>query len=45
MHCIKLLGDKLNARSFQSQVNEMHARAIVQNKFTELGDLHTLVIT
>ncbi len=25
MHCIKLLGDKLSARNFQSQVNEMHA--------------------
>lgn len=26
MHCIKLLGDKLTARSFSSQVNEIHAR-------------------
>ncbi|WP_270405977.1 transposase, partial [Acinetobacter guillouiae] len=26
MHCIKLLGDKLSARSFDSQVNEIHAR-------------------
>ncbi len=25
MHCIKLLGDKLSARNFQSQVNEIHA--------------------
>ncbi|EXF01609.1 putative transposase [Acinetobacter baumannii 1593273] len=24
MHCIKLLGDKLSARNFQSQVNEIH---------------------
>ena len=37
MHCIKLLGDKLSARNFQSQVNEMHARVAVLNKFTELG--------
>jgi len=42
---IKLLGDKLSARSFQSQVNEIHARAIVHNKFTELGELHTLLVT
>ena len=28
MHCIKLLGDKLSARNFQSQVNEIHARAL-----------------
>ena len=37
MHCIKLLGDKLSARNFQNQVNEMHARVAVLNKFTELG--------
>src|SRR5574343_2072634 len=36
MHCIKLLGDKLSARNFQSQVNEIHARMAVLNKFTEL---------
>jgi hypothetical protein len=35
MHCIKLLGDKLTARNFQSQVNEMHARIAILNKFTE----------
>ncbi len=37
MHCIKLLGDKLCARSFDSQVNEIHARVAVLNIFTELG--------
>ena len=37
MHCIKLLGDKLSARNFQSQVNEMHARVAILNKFKELG--------
>ncbi|EPR86036.1 Mobile element protein [Acinetobacter junii CIP 107470 = MTCC 11364] len=35
MHCIKLLGDKLTVRNFQSQVNEIHARVAVLNKFTE----------
>ncbi|MGI1795022.1 IS5/IS1182 family transposase, partial [Acinetobacter haemolyticus] len=34
---IKLLGDKLMARSFPSQVNEIHARVAVLNRFTELG--------
>ena len=34
MHCIKLLGDKLTARCFPSQVNEIHARVAVLNKFT-----------
>ena len=45
MHYIKLLGDKLRARNFQSQVNEIHARAAVLNKFTELGRPHTQVAT
>ncbi|MEQ1095801.1 IS5/IS1182 family transposase, partial [Acinetobacter johnsonii] len=33
----KLLGDKLSARSFDSQVNEIHARVAVLNRFTKLG--------
>ena len=45
MHCIKLLGDKLSARSFDSQVNEIHARIAVLNKFTELGRPHNSVVT
>ena len=45
MHCIKLLGDKLMARSFPSQVNEIHARVAVLNKFTEIGRPHTQVVT
>lgn len=45
MHCIKLLGDKLSARSFDSQVNEIHTRIAVLNKFTELGRPHTQVVT
>ncbi len=45
MHCIKLLGDKLTSRSFPSQVNEIHARVAVLNRFTELGRPHTQVDT
>lgn len=45
MHCIKLLGDKLTARSFPCQVNKIHARVAVLNKFTELGRPHTQVVT
>ncbi|MDM1304008.1 IS5/IS1182 family transposase, partial [Acinetobacter indicus] len=45
MYCINLLGDKLTARSFPSQVNEIHARIAVLNRFTELGRPHTQVIT
>ncbi|EXR24314.1 putative transposase [Acinetobacter sp. 1179249] len=44
MHCIKLLGDKLSARNFQSQVNQIHARMAVLNKFTDLGRPHTRVV-
>ena len=44
MHCIKLLGDKLSARNFQSEVNEIHARVAVLNKLTELGRPHTRVL-
>ena len=44
MQCIKLLGDKLSARNFQSQVNEIHERVAVLNKFTELGRPHTQVV-
>ncbi|ENU26362.1 hypothetical protein F992_02439 [Acinetobacter modestus] len=44
MHCIKLLGDKLNARKFEIQVNEIHARVAVLNKFTELGRPNTQVV-
>ncbi|EXR33975.1 hypothetical protein J689_0804 [Acinetobacter sp. 1179249] len=45
MHCIKLLGDKLSARNFDSQVNEIHARVAILNKFTEFGRPHTQVAT
>ena len=45
MHCIKLLGDKLRSRNFDSQVNEIHARVAVLNKFNELGRSHTRVVT
>ena len=43
IHCIKLLGDKLSARNFESQINEVHVRIAVLNKFTELGRPHTQV--
>ena len=45
MHYIKLLCDKLTARSFPSQVNEIHTRVAVLNKFTELARPHTQVAT
>ena len=44
MPCIKLFSDKLSARNFQSQVNEVHAGIAILNKFTELGQPHTRVV-
>ena len=44
MHCIKLLGDKISARNFDSQVNEIHA-GVASKMFTELGRPHTQVAT
>ena len=44
-HCIKLLGDKLSTRNFDSQINEINARIAVLNKFTELDRPHTHVFT
>lgn len=45
IHCNKLLGDKLTARNFPYQLNEIHARIVVLNKFTELGRPHAQVVT
>ena len=45
MYCIKLLDDKLTARNFPSQVNEIHARVAVLNRFTELDRSHIQVTT
>lgn len=45
IHCFKLLTDKLSARCFQSQVNEIDARIAVLNKFIALGRPPTRVIT
>ncbi len=39
MHSIKLLEEKLSARSFQSQVNKIHTGVV-----TELGRLQTQVV-
>ena len=43
MHCVKLLGDKLTARSFPDQVNEIHVRVAILNKFKKLGRPHTQI--
>jgi hypothetical protein len=37
MHCIKRLGERVMSRTFERQVNELHIRAAILNRFTELG--------
>ena len=45
MYCIKLLGDKLTARNFLSQVKEIHARVAILTKFIEIALSHTQIAT
>ena len=45
MHYIKLLDDKLLAKHFSSQVNEIHVRIAILNKSTVLGRPYTRVVT
>ena len=37
MRCFKLLGERVNARLFNSQVAELQIRAALLNRFTQLG--------
>ena len=37
MNCIKRLGERVMSRTFERQVNELHIRAAILNRFTELG--------
>lgn len=44
MNCIKRLGARVMARGFESQVNELHIRAAILNRFTELGRPQTVAV-
>ena len=44
MHCIKRLGERVMSRTFERQVNELHIRAAILNKFTELGCPQTVAV-
>lgn len=37
MHCFKRLGERVMARTFERQVAELHVRAALLNRFTQLG--------
>jgi hypothetical protein len=43
MRCFKLLGGRVNARKFESQVAELQLRAALLNRFTQLGTHVTVV--
>lgn len=44
MRCFKLLGERVNARRFNSQVAELQIRAALLNRFTQLGRPITVAI-
>lgn len=44
MNCIKRLGERVMSRTFERQVNELHIRAAILNRFTELGRPQTDIV-
>lgn len=44
MHCIQRLGERVMSRTFERQVNELHIRAAILNRFKELGCPQTVAV-
>lgn len=44
MNCIKRLSERVMSRTFKRQVNELHIRAAIFNRFTELGRPQTVAM-
>ena len=44
MNCIKRLGERVMSRTFERQVNELHIRVAILNRFTELGCPQTVPV-
>ena len=44
MHCVKLLGQRVSARDFDRQVEEIQIRAATLNGFTALGIPETVTV-
>ena len=44
MNCIKRLRERVMSCTFERQVNELHIRAAILNRFTELGRPQTAVV-
>lgn len=44
MNCIKRMGEQVMSKTFERQVNELHIRAAILNRFTELGRPQTVTL-
>ncbi len=44
MHCFKRLGERVMARTFESQVTELQVRVALLNRFTQLGTPDTVAV-
>lgn len=44
MNCIKRRGERVMSRTFEHQVNELHIRAAILNRFTEMGRPQTAAV-
>lgn len=44
MHCFKRLGERLQARTFERQVVELHVRVAILNRFTHMGRPQTVSV-
>ena len=42
MRCLKLLGERISARTFERQVSEVHICVALLNRFTHLGTAQTV---
>jgi len=43
VHCIKRVGERVMEKTFERQVAELNNRAVILNRFTELGRPQTAV--
>ena len=44
MHCVKRLGERVTARTFDRQVVELHIRVALLNRFSQLGRPQTVQV-
>ena len=45
MNCIKRLGERVMSKTFERQVNGLHIRSAILNRFTELGRPRTVAVS